>query len=269
MHAAAARLDWAAPWLLPYRQVGAAVMQGLATGLSLAQALNLPTAPRRFVAQSELPPGEAYEAFIARTGCVPTRENLHDFFNGLVWHSQPLLKQRLNQLQAQALAQGGVQGRRGALRDALTLFDENGVLLQGPPQVLQHLVPALEAHDWQTLFISHRAHWAQARLVIFGHALLEKLCTAARKPLTGFVWGGQAGGAPAVLDPRQASAFVWQGKPFLPLPVLGVPGWCAANEEPAFYADSDVFRPLRALLAALSSADGPPPGGAQTAPSRH
>jgi hypothetical protein len=27
--------------------------------------------------------------------------------------------------------------------------------------------------------------------------------------------------------------------------VLGVPGWCAANEEPAFYADVSVFRPAK------------------------
>jgi hypothetical protein len=37
------------------------------------------------------------------------------------------------------------------------------------------------------------------------------------------------------------------GKPFAHLPVLGVPGWCAANEDPAFYLDTSVFRPLRHL----------------------
>ena len=31
-------------------------------------------------------------------------------------------------------------------------------------------------------------------------------------------------------------------KPFLPLPVLGVPGWWPANENPDFYTDSQVFR---------------------------
>ena len=36
-------------------------------------------------------------------------------------------------------------------------------------------------------------------------------------------------------------------KPFTPLPVLGVPGWWAANEEPDFYADAQVFRPARVL----------------------
>jgi len=31
-------------------------------------------------------------------------------------------------------------------------------------------------------------------------------------------------------------------KDFLPLPVLGVPDWWAANEDPNFYNDAAVFR---------------------------
>jgi hypothetical protein len=34
-------------------------------------------------------------------------------------------------------------------------------------------------------------------------------------------------------------------KQFLPLPVLGVPGWCDANQDTAFYEDAEVFRPIR------------------------
>ena len=37
-------------------------------------------------------------------------------------------------------------------------------------------------------------------------------------------------------------------KPFVPLPVLGVPGWWPDNEDPAFYADAGVFRPVRRVL---------------------
>jgi hypothetical protein len=36
-----------------------------------------------------------------------------------------------------------------------------------------------------------------------------------------------------------------QGKPFLPLPVLGVPAWWSANEEMGFYEDPQVFRPQK------------------------
>lgn len=34
-------------------------------------------------------------------------------------------------------------------------------------------------------------------------------------------------------------------KPFAHLPVLGVPGWWAGNENPGFYADASVFRAPR------------------------
>jgi hypothetical protein len=34
-------------------------------------------------------------------------------------------------------------------------------------------------------------------------------------------------------------------KPFVPLPVLGVPGWWPENENFSFYDDSLVFRPQR------------------------
>ena len=33
---------------------------------------------------------------------------------------------------------------------------------------------------------------------------------------------------------------------FLPLPVLGLPGWWPANDDPNFYDDRAVFRPLPA-----------------------
>ena len=42
------------------------------------------------------------------------------------------------------------------------------------------------------------------------------------------------------LTPDRLSA-----KPFSPLPILGVPGWWAANADPLFYDDADVFRPVR------------------------
>ncbi|MGE8354788.1 MAG: DUF3025 domain-containing protein, partial [Microvirgula sp.] len=58
-----------------------------------------------------------------RSGCVPTREHMHDGLNGLVWQRFARSKARLNAMQAQAIEQaGGVGARRGPLRDALTLF---------------------------------------------------------------------------------------------------------------------------------------------------
>ncbi len=188
-------------------------------------------APVRFVAADVLPEGEAYEAFIARTGSVPTRDNLHDHFNRLVWHRHPAIKQRLNQLQAAEIAARGVGATRGALRDALTLFDENGALWLGAPAPLTQ---ALAARDWHALFVTHRALWQHHRFEVFGHALLEQLATAPRKGLTAHV---------LLADPLALTPLQWASKPFLPLPVLGIPGWWPANQNPAFYEDTQVFRP--------------------------
>jgi hypothetical protein len=215
--------DWRQAWFAPLRGVASAAP---------------PDLPVRFVPASELPDSEAYETFIARTRTVPTRDNLHDEFNHLIWCRHPALKLRLNELQAAEIAACGIGPTRGALRDALTLFDENGALWPDAPPVLTQ---ALAERDWQALFITHRALWRDTRFEIFGHALLEQLVLAPRKALTAHVVLG---------DPLDWPTTEWAKKPFLPLPVLGVPGWWPANEDPAFYADATVFRPARLKPAA-------------------
>ena len=239
------RVDWGAPWLSAVRDLGVRVQREVFDGKPVAEALNVfSTASFRFAPQSDLPEGTAYEQHIWDTRRVPTRDNLHDFFNGLVWLRFPLTKRRLNQLQAQAIAADGVQAVRGPLRDALTVFDENGAVLQAP----EALWDALRARDWQRLFIDLRPLWGQARLVLFGHALLEKLVSP-RKPMVAHVYQAPiAIKSIANLDAWLALAVqpqLWAAKPFAPLPVLGVPGWWPANEAPGFYADAQVFRPPR------------------------
>ena len=127
------------PWLAPWQPWLAHVLPLLHAGYGVASALNFAAAQLklgatgvRFVPQSELPKGVAYEAFIAETACVPTRENLHDLFNGLCWLRFAALKRRLNALQASELNRLGMGPTRGPVRDALTLLDENAVLIQGP-----------------------------------------------------------------------------------------------------------------------------------------
>jgi len=240
-------IDWAQPWLAPYRADGEAAAQAVTRNDGcVADALQgiRPESAPGFVRQHELPAGQAYEAHIFRTRTVPTRDNLHDFFNGLVWLAFPRTKRRLNELQAGEIARDGVGATRGALRDALTLFDENGALLDAPPALWRALV----ARDWHTLFVSGRGLWSEARLVLFGHALLEKLVTP-RKPITAHVLlpaDGENG--PAALDDVSVAGMLdaqrLGRKPFVPLPVLGVPGWCAGNEVAQFYDDPKVFRPL-------------------------
>src|SRR5688572_18192635 len=146
MESALASLDSAlqsrSPWLSAHTAMARRVVSA-GNSHSVAQALNAAVGGRagfvRFVEQSELPAGEAYEAFIARTGRVPTRDNLHDLFNGLMWLSYPHTKRRLNTLQAQQIALLGTAGRRGILRDALTVFDENAAILRAPDALIDAL----------------------------------------------------------------------------------------------------------------------------------
>lgn len=241
-------IAWQMPWFDPFSSNGARVTRRVADEMSVAAALNsLTFAPVRFVPQSALLPGFAYEQHIFETGNVPTREGLHDLFNGLSWMRFPLTKRQLNRLQAAEIASAGVGKVRGPVRDGLTLFDENASLLQAPDA----LWDALLARDWQRLFVDLRPLWAQARLVLFGHALLEKLVSP-YKSITAHVYrvpvpevlGADLGGWDAWLAQRLSAAEMGC-KPFTPLPVLGVPGWCAANEDPTFYADASVFRTPR------------------------
>ena len=196
-----------------------------------------------FISQSELPSDIAYEAFIYSHKRVPTRDNLHDFFNGLCWLRFPQTKLRLNFLQGQEITSQGVSATRGSLRDALTLFDENVLLLQASDD-LWH---ALQVRDWKKLFGELRYEWQSAHIVIFGHALLEKLVTP-YKSITAHLYriaSDVDAQDDQVLDDWLASNLqpnFLAIKPFLPLPVLGIPGWWPENEDASFYTDTQVFR---------------------------
>ncbi|MDM0011163.1 DUF3025 domain-containing protein [Variovorax sp. J22P168] len=246
-----AALDPSAPWLVPFaprlHRLAARTSAGADAAAALAaepSPIALAAGPLRFVAGDSAAPGEAYEDFIHRTGCVPTRDNLHDLFNGLVWLQFPEAKRRLNQLQAGEIARAGIGAQRGPLRDALTLFDENGAVLEAPDALWE----ALLARDWQRLFVSGRTLWREARLQLFGHALLEKLCHP-RKAVTAHVLRAPGPKPSLAADDRSMAAALdgahLAGKPFAPLPVLGVPGWWPQNQNFSFYDDSEVFRPRR------------------------
>ena len=259
-------IAWDAPWLAHLREPGEAVARSVAQGAHVWEALNLQVgASLRFVAQAELPPGSGYEEHIFRTGHCPTRDGAHDFFNGLCWLRFPRSKRRLNELHAAQIALHGVQGGRGKARDAMTLLDENGALLQGPDALWQ----ALAAQDWARLFGELRPLWAQAQLVLLGHALLEKLL-APRKGMTAHVYRCQ-GEVTSLQEldrwlEQDLSADKLAHKPFAPLPVLGVPGWCKANEEPDFYRDAAVFRVPGPRTRAQSAKQIPAPGQAKVLP---
>jgi Protein of unknown function (DUF3025) len=250
-----ADIDWAAPWLAPWCDVGAPLAGAIAAGADTTTVLNQAGgSPVRFVPHTQLTDGVPYERFIAQGSGVPTRVGLHDFFNALCWMHFPLAKQQLNALQAGEIARAGIQAVRGPVRDAITVFDENAALMQAPDVVWA----ALAERQWQRLFIELRPRWSEVRLVLFGHALLEKLVSP-YKSITAHVWRIDSAidfddfYAPAgrtTLDAwlaRDLTRTKLAAKPFVPLPVLGVPGWWPGNGAVAYVSDASVFRPLRTV----------------------
>ena len=255
-------IDWRQPWYDSVRPAFErlapgdlhAALNGAARALDLRNGAQVPI---RFVPAAELPADQAYEQFIGATACVPTRENLHDFFNALVWLTFPRTKVQLNALQAAQIAIDGVGRSRGPARDAATIFDENSALLvvrEGAAAAA--LVEALRGHRWREAFIERRAQFGvDTDLWLFGHALMEKL-VAPRKPITAHTRVVVADAAyflapppqrRAWLDAHQAQALTEAPLTtacFTPLPVLGVPHWWPGQDE-QFYDDASVFRPKR------------------------
>jgi hypothetical protein len=258
-----AAIDWSKPWFAQLAPRGErwqrAALAGYAELLAVMNAdgahMGLTTGrgrPLAFIAQDDLPPNAAYEAHIAATGCVPTRHNLHDFFNGTMWFAFARIKAALNARQSAELDVLGVGPTRGGVRDMLTLFDENALLFACADPALS---AALRGFDWRTLFVTRRDAWGRSCEVrCFGHALLEKLI-APFKGCTGHAWIVDVPAAYFELGPVARNAWLdaavsatlldtagLTSRQFAPLPVLGIPGWWPDNESPRFYDDTWVFR---------------------------
>ena len=245
-----ATIDWCAPWLAPVAGQGRAITASRNWRESLnqaAEAAHLSNASGQRITFCEHNAiDEAYETHIARTGRVPTRANLHDLFNALVFLLFPKAKAQLNWLQSMAIASDGIRPVRGPLRDAATLIDENGVLL-----VTDRLdiVESLRRRNWVELFQNQRAAWGGAvKAIAFGHALMEKL-QRPYKAVTAHTLhiALEPDSSLNEIDRRMAASLdeCLTPRDLLPLPVLGIPGWWAANESPDFYADPVVFRPAK------------------------
>jgi hypothetical protein len=258
-----ADIDWSLPWFAQFAARGMRWQQAALAGeTQWLAAMNADAAqsrprtgrgqPLAFIAQDDLPPGTAYEAHIASTGCVPTRHNLHDFFNATMWFAFPRIKAALNARQSAAIDALGVGPTRGGVRDTLTLFDENALLFACADATLG---TALRNFDWRTLLVANRPAWGAACEVrCFGHALLEKLISP-YKACTGHAWivtvpevyfSWPDPSRNAWLDEAVSGVLLTNAeltsRLFAPLPVLGIPGWWAANEAPSFYDDPSVFR---------------------------
>lgn len=216
----------------------------------------------RFVAQPRRRQAfeDQYEPRIFLRGEVQLRPcNWHDLFGALVWLTFPRAKVVLNRRHYRELERRRAAGapNRGPVQDALTLFDEGGVIIASADANLSRLLADFE---WKELFWRRRREVrAKMRFHLFGHALYEK----ALQPFAGITGRGvefevgeaffelPAAQQFAVLDARLAQRIADPARfratrGLAPVPILGVPGWCAGNEAEAFYDDVNYFRPPRA-----------------------
>lgn len=214
-------------------------------------------APLRFVEPTGGPEGYEERAFLA--GEIATRPgNRHDLFNALVWLALPLTKAALNRRHHAELMDARSDGRtgRGALRDALTQFDECGVVVGGTsPELWQGLC----AHRWREVFVERREELLRStRFLLFGHASHDALaapfvglCGKALFVEVDAAWLElPATAALASLDARLAALFDggnFSPRDWQPLPLLGIPGATADNEEADYYDDRRQFRPARTM----------------------
>lgn len=239
------------PWLWPYGQAAAFQANRCSTEGSVAHHLDalrekagshlLP----RFIASREVMGALEYERCV-HTGQIPTRDLGHDWYNGLVWLRFAQAKHRINRShiedsdrQSELTSNG-----RSRLRDALTLFDENGALLLTTETSIRD---ALLDQDWQTLFVHGRQHWnGRARLLVFGHGLLDSL----HKPHRGLCAKAIPVLLPALDVPDETLSVllevvvmaVQDPANFSPIPVMGVPGWFEESNQPGYYEDRSVYR---------------------------
>ena len=179
----------------------------------------------------------------------------HDLFNALVWMTFPITKAVINARHYESMS-AGESGNRPAVRDALTLFDEDGLIVLCSDAGLLELVREFR---WKELFWNRREQVrTQMRFFLFGHALYHK----ALDPFVGMTGRGILLEVPdafaelplnlqiAEAD-RLLSARVWDrkcmshGREFSPVPVLGEPGWWGGNEQESFYENTGHFRPGR------------------------
>jgi len=221
-----------------------------ASGVALRLVPQTPR-PRRFE--------DRYEARVFLGGEVQVRaRNWHDLFNVLCWMAFPRAKAALNARHYAAMVAQRRAGapNRGPAQDALTLFDEGGVIVASCDEAL---LDCLRGWRWKELFWNRRAQLrARMRFALFGHALYEK----ARRPFRGITGRGiLIEATPAVLEAPPAErleildaaitarlsdpAALAATRELAVVPVLGVPGWCPDNEVEAYYDDADYFRPAR------------------------
>ena len=165
--------DW--PTLEAYTELAERERQARAEGLASVRFAPPEPRPRRARARPPLDPRQLYDGRIALEREVPClRSSYHDLLNVLAWAAFPRAKRALHARQFRALSawlpasSAQLPNRRTREQDALALFDEGGSVLVLSAELGARLGGVQEG----TLALSE----IPARLVLFGHALMEHLC---------------------------------------------------------------------------------------------
>ena len=198
---------------------------------------------------------DSYERRTYLSGEIQTRsKNWHDLFNTLVWRTFPRTKAVINFKHYRSCQEALPEDGRGTVRDALTLFDESGVVVACARDDLSEI---LRQRQWETLFWQRRSELPEnMQFIVFGHSLYEK----ALKPYIGLT--GKALILPVAasfltlplsrqiieIDRQMAEHFLNPNSlqattELSPLPLLGVPGWWPENDRVDFYKTTRYFRP--------------------------
>ena len=212
--------------------------------------------PFTFVSQNTRPDSfeKSYDARIFLQQEILTRSDCwHDFFNAITWMQFPRTKRLLNSWQyaAQKKRYDNGNKQRTAFENKITHFDECGVLVLSSNQAV---LDKLAMHDWQGAFIENRDLFVtnnnqpnQVRVILFGHALMEK----GQQPyigLTGKALLLKTDDLINNIDARIENYLkTHQDFSLSALPLLGIPGWWPDNEKTDFYENKHYFREKRKL----------------------
>lgn len=247
----AAFFDGIRPWLAALPRETWPPLATLDAFAASAGICNARGQPIHFVPpQDGLTSAMHYETQIADAGRVPTRDNWHDLFNALQWLAFPTMKATISRRHAELLsARGAVEAKsRSVPRDVLTMVDESGILVASADESLLELIRQFR---WHELFVQRRDEVkANMRFVLVGHGLMEKSLV----PFVGITAkavllhvDADASLDAAAADWLEQNDHLQSSQNLAPLPLLGIPGWDARNNDPHFYANTNYFRPGRRL----------------------
>jgi len=171
-------------------------------------------------------------------------ENWHDFFNAMVWLTFPETKSVLNKLHYQSVIKRKSGTNRSQLENAITLFDECGIIIISDNE---QLLAMIRQHQWKELFIDNRDSFNKNIFcLVFGHAMYGKALT----PYIGMTCQSLIINSTELLvnckDHKldNIDSFVaqyWNNNQITstddlnPFPLLGVPGLHKDNSEASFY----------------------------------